>query len=147
MAGNYDEGLRITYSLASADYGASNFDHGGIPVPTGKMMCRIEQVGVTALAEAFAGSTSTPGIQFGIVGDLDKFANIDFGAIAVGNGKSFSASESDGGYDNDYGGFGVINCGATAAGGENITQIEVTGIAAVGSPTGQAITHITLMWW
>jgi len=140
----YDDGLTITYSLASADYGASDFDHGAIPVPAGFTMCRIDQVGVTALAEVFVGTTSTPGIKFGIVGTLAKFAEMDFGAIAEGDSNSLGASAAEGGVDNNYGGPGVILCSSD---GENISQIEVTGVAAVGSPTGQAITHITLTWW
>jgi len=142
MSSHYDQPLRITYGYGNVDFGASN-EATAIPVPAGMTRCKIAEVSVQA-TEIFAGSTSTAAIHIGTAADADKFAALDLGTTADTDGVSFGPSDCTAAATLGYGGDGVIDVSAQ---GENISQLELLFKAAVGSPTGQGFTNITIEWW
>jgi len=141
---SYDKPLVVTYQLGGEfDFGAGG-DSFSIPVPTGKVACRIESIAFSATSEAVANDTSTESVEIGTAADTDKFASF---LIPDGTADTDSvASDADDLVDNGYGGAGIVNVGSE---GENISQLEVTYVQHTDSGTAAGIgyVHITIGWW
>jgi hypothetical protein len=135
---HYDNPMRVSYGLGLVDFGAAD-EATAIAVPPGKTRCRIESISVMA-TEVFAGSSSTARIELGTAADPNRYADTDMGTLADTDGHDIDPATDL--FDIGHGGAGVIDITT-----ENITQIEVGLIAAVGTPTGQGYTTITLAWW
>lgn len=134
---SYDQPLVISYGLGLVDFGAAD-ELSAIAVPVGKTRCRIESIDVM-VTEVCAGSTSTPRIELGTAADPNRYCDMDLLTTADTDGATIKEAEL---FDIGHGGKGIIDIGQEA-----ITQIEVGLIAAVGTPTGQGFTTITLGWW
>ena len=134
----YDSAHRRYYELL-VDYGAGGNTLQHIIGPKGKQGL-LWDYGCHSLAEAFAGSSTTPMISVGTTGNADAYGEeFDYGALAVaGGGKSIRTTyaETDSGW-------------ATYMVDRNLpmdTVVMVTHIAATGSPTGQAIAGVGIIW-
>lgn len=136
--GAYDGNYR-SYEFGLIDYGAGGNTLSYIIGPKGKDGL-IWDVGVYDVTEAFAGSTTTPNLAVGIVGDQDYNVNEwDMGALSVaGGGKSLRTTyaETDAGW-------------ATYMLIPNLTKnvvVMITHVAATGTPTGQAKAFLQVKW-
>lgn len=135
---SYDDRDRRWYEML-VDYGAGANTLQHIIGPKGKAGL-LWDYGCHSVAEAFAGSSTTPMISVGTVSNADAYGEeFDYGALAVaGGGKTIRTT-----YAETAAGF------ATYMVNRNLpmdTVVMVTHIAATGSPTGQAIAGAAVIW-
>ena len=128
------------YSWGSTDFGAGADILHYLIGPKGKQG-KLYDYGVFGLTEAFSGTTTTPQMAVGIVGDQDEYGNeFDFGALAIASGgKSLRTTYHmfETGYKTTY----LVDKSIDA---DTVTM--VTCIVATGTPTGQAVPFVDIIW-
>jgi hypothetical protein len=136
------DGYRNNYSFDTVDFGGAGNTLLYLLGPKGKEGF-LWDYGVYGLTEAFAGATTTPKMQIGIVGTAGAYSGstaFDFGALAIAGGtKSIRTT-----YAPTDAGF------ATYMAAPNITKdvvIMMTCVAATGAGlTGMATPFVDIIW-
>lgn len=121
---SYSNPVHYTFSTGLHDYGAGSNEVTSFQIPDDKK-ARLVDI-VFSCTEVCAGSTSTPGILVGTAADTDAYADFDFATTA--DTDSIAASDS-----------------TTAIIEEDIptgTQVEITLVGGVGTPTGQGYVSV-----
>ena len=129
---NYDNPMRVSYSLGAYNYGTGDTLH--IPVPDGFTRCRVEDISAM-ISTTTVGATGR--VQLGITGNTDRYAELN---IPVATAPESAALDRDTErFDIGHGGKGVVDITT-----EGITAIILTIVAAT---SGVAYTDITIAWW
>lgn len=136
----YDMIPPTRFSFGLFDFGGGANEQFVIRGPKGKKG-QLWDYGVYASTEVFAGSTSTPQMSVGTSSDADAYGEeFDFGALAVNKMMSVGTQ-----YDRhrDSTSFDAVIVDPWLPAD---TDIYVTCIAAVGTPTGIAVPFIDVIW-
>lgn len=138
----YENALILSYQLGgNHDFGSGSDSVFYAQPPQGFQEGQVFDIQVST-TELFNGGSSNAFVRVGINGDADKYAELDMGSAAD--------DIVYGSYDVDIfpdGQTGRIDMSTDGSGGAAITQIEIGYVSAVGSPTGQGWTTVTIGWW
>lgn len=137
----YDNPRRQTYDLGAIDFGTGSDIEVSIPVPdhpvggSGNQGAggRVIAVIISAVTEDFAGSTSDAGVQVGDGTDPDKYYDTGLVLDETVDVADLAVLELE-----DDGSKVDIELGRS--------DLTVTLVAAVGTPTGQANVGIVVEW-
>lgn len=126
---SYSNGLTITYTFPSIDFGAGN-SASAIKAPYGYSKGRIDDIGV-AVTETFTQTTTPAYVRIGTASDADAYAQLNMAAAA--NTDYYNTQN-----DTDA----IINADV------DDTQLEVAFVAPTGgTPAGIGTVNITVTWF
>lgn len=135
----YDNGMPQSFHFAAIDFGTiPALD--SIPVPTGMKYCRVQNITLHNVTEAFPALTTLPSaVLMGIAADTNKYVDARWVSISTTDSADFADCSIE----------PIIQALIDlSADGDDISQIEVTWQANTGgTPAGIADVTINVEWF